>query len=279
MTTHVSSVELLKPQINDKLNFNLYITNNCRSDANQLNALFRLKRFLGFKEKRILINSYFMANFNYCPLVWMFSSASSLKKIENLQKRALRFLYNDYDISYEELLLKSGRATMNVNRLRILCTEICKIILIPNLWETFLVQEKLADLFENFSIPVHNQVTFGSKSLRVFAHKVKNNLLYHIKSFANLELFKMIIKHWNSIRCNCKVCNTIWDYLSNVNLGLLERPTCTILGWLLIITRCCDVDVPTDADPVSGFCTQILYSFDPLFLELDALTTRFLILS
>ena len=58
----------------------------------------------------------------------MFSSASSLKKIENLQKRALRFLYNDYEISYEEWLLKSDRATMNVNRLRILCTEIYKTI-------------------------------------------------------------------------------------------------------------------------------------------------------
>ena len=90
--TVVSSVELLGIQIDDKLNFKLYISNICRSATNQLNALIRLKRFLGFKEKRILINSYFMANFNYCPLVWMFSSASSLKKIENLQKRALRFL-------------------------------------------------------------------------------------------------------------------------------------------------------------------------------------------
>ena len=74
------------------------------------------------------MNSYFMAIFNYCPLVWMFSSASSLKKIENLQKRALGFLYNNYEISYEELLLKSNRAAMNVNRLRILCTEIYKTI-------------------------------------------------------------------------------------------------------------------------------------------------------
>ena len=101
----VSSVELLGIQNDDKLNFNLHISNICRSAANRLNALIRLKRFLGFKKKRILINSYFMANFNYCPLVWMFSSASSLKKIENLQKRALRFLHNDYEISYEELLL------------------------------------------------------------------------------------------------------------------------------------------------------------------------------
>ena len=91
----ISSVELLGIQIDDMLNFNLDITNICRSTENQLNALIRLKRFLGFKEKRILMNSYFMANFNYCPLVWIFSSASSLKKIENLKKKALRFLYND----------------------------------------------------------------------------------------------------------------------------------------------------------------------------------------
>ena len=71
----VSSVELLGIQIDDKLNFNLHISNICRSTANQLNALIRLKRFLGFKKKRIFINSYFVANFNYCLLVWMFSTA------------------------------------------------------------------------------------------------------------------------------------------------------------------------------------------------------------
>ena len=74
-----------------------------------------------------------MANFNYCPLDWMFSSASSLKKIENLQKRAQRFLYNDYEISYEELLLESDRATMNVNRYCIPKSIKLLTILIPNL--------------------------------------------------------------------------------------------------------------------------------------------------
>ena len=58
----------------------------------------------------------------------MFSSPSSLKKIENLQIRALSFLYYNYEISYEELLLKSDRAPMNVNRLRLLCIEIYKTI-------------------------------------------------------------------------------------------------------------------------------------------------------
>ena len=63
------SVKLLGVQIDDKLNFNLHITNICRSAANQLNALIRLKQFLSFEAKKVLVNSYFYSNFNYCPLV------------------------------------------------------------------------------------------------------------------------------------------------------------------------------------------------------------------
>ena len=53
-----------------------------------------------------------MANFNYCPLVWMLSSASSLKKIEKL-----RFLCNYYEISFEELS-KYTTSSMIVKKLR-----------------------------------------------------------------------------------------------------------------------------------------------------------------
>ena len=63
---------------------------------------------MNFEEKKILINSYFKANFNYFPLDWMLSTANSLKKIENLQKKALRFLSKRYKILYEELLSKSA---------------------------------------------------------------------------------------------------------------------------------------------------------------------------
>ena len=44
----VSSAELLGIQIDDKLNFNLHISSVCRSAANQLNALIKLKWFHKF---------------------------------------------------------------------------------------------------------------------------------------------------------------------------------------------------------------------------------------
>ena len=83
----VAKVKILGIEIRDKLNFNHHIKNNCKSASNQLNALIRLKHLLGFKERKVLVNTFVMSNFHYCSLVWNFSSAQSLNKIENLQKR------------------------------------------------------------------------------------------------------------------------------------------------------------------------------------------------
>ena len=79
----LSSVKLLGAHIDDQLNFNLQITKK--------KALIRLRMFLNFEEKKTLITSYFYSNFNYYSLVWVFSSAKSLSKVESLQKRAYFF--------------------------------------------------------------------------------------------------------------------------------------------------------------------------------------------
>ena len=57
--------------------------------------------FMGFKEKLILINIFVYSNFNYCPLVWHFCSAKLVKKIEKIQERALRILYNNFSSDFE----------------------------------------------------------------------------------------------------------------------------------------------------------------------------------
>ena len=86
----LSAIKLLGIEIDDKLNFNNHINTICRSAANQLNALIRLRRFLGIAERKALIQSFVLSHFNYCPLLWMLPSVKSLNKIENLQQRVLR---------------------------------------------------------------------------------------------------------------------------------------------------------------------------------------------
>ena len=65
----VPSVKLLGITIDDRLNFNEQISSICKSAANQLNALVRLKTFLGSNEREVLVNSFVLSNFNYCLLV------------------------------------------------------------------------------------------------------------------------------------------------------------------------------------------------------------------
>ena len=122
-----SSVKLLGIHIDNQLSLNQHISNVCKSASKQLNALVRLKCILGFEEIKILINSFILSNFNYCPLVWSISTATSLNKVENLQKRVLHFLHNDYSSSCEELK-KSGKSIVNGSSYRSLCIEIFKTL-------------------------------------------------------------------------------------------------------------------------------------------------------
>ena len=41
--------------------------------------------------------------FNYHPIVWMFTGLKSLDEIENIKKRALGFMLDDYGSSYHDL--------------------------------------------------------------------------------------------------------------------------------------------------------------------------------
>ena len=120
----VTSVKLLGITIDNSLNFDEHISSICKSAANQLNALVRLKTFLGSNERKVLVNSFTLSNFNYCPLVWFISSSISLRKIKNLHKRALRFLLNDYISSFEQLLQKFSKASVNLRNYRFFCTKV-----------------------------------------------------------------------------------------------------------------------------------------------------------
>ncbi len=54
-----------------------------------------------------MAKTFVLSQFNYCPLVWHFCRPGDTHKMERIQERALRFVYNDYKTEYKELLLKN----------------------------------------------------------------------------------------------------------------------------------------------------------------------------
>ena len=206
-----SSVKLLGVHIDDKLIFNHHIS---KFAVNQLNALTRLNLFIGLKERVVLVNGLIYSNFDYCPLVWMFSHKKSLNKIESLHKRALSFLLNDYESSYEELLEKSRKCSMNLRRKKFLCIEIYKTInnlnsdFIKNIFEMKRNNRIVRERYKlNLNIPRTNQVTFDTNSLKHYGPKIWNALHFSIKTAENLKALKALIKKLNGASCNCIICS------------------------------------------------------------------------
>ena len=146
--------------------------------------------------------------------MWYFSSSKSLQKIEKIQERALRFLYNDHTSSYGDLLLKSNKCTMLVARQRILCVEIFKTVKLlnpPFMQNIFRLRSSHYSLRNPNSL-AHirpNQTTFGSNSLSCIGPQIWNGLPNEMKSAENLKSFKTLIKQWNGPICKCSACKSL----------------------------------------------------------------------
>ena len=165
-----------------------------------------------FKAKEIMVQSFVFSNLNYYPLVWHFSSEKSMKKIEKIHERALRFLYNDSNSSYDDLHSKAGKCTMKITRLRTLCTEIYKTVskLNPPFMQDIFKLKETTRSARNPNKLIHhrpNQVTFGSKSLLSLGPQIWNALPKEIKLAENIQIFKRMIKQWGGPTCNCNICS------------------------------------------------------------------------
>ena len=90
------------------LNFDDHVISLCKKAGRKLALLARLSKFMSFKQKRILMKIFFESQFGYCPLIWMFHSRKVNSKINHLQERSLTIVYNDYTISFEDLLKKDN---------------------------------------------------------------------------------------------------------------------------------------------------------------------------
>ena len=102
----------------------------------------------------------------------------------NFQKRALRFLKNDYSSLYEKILKMSGKTTINICNCCTLCIEIFKTLndinpsFIKEIFRLHIKNRPTREKYKlNLEIPKSNQVRFGTKSLRYLSPKVWN--FYH----------------------------------------------------------------------------------------------------
>ena len=59
---------------------------------------------MDLNKKQLLLNAFFMSQFNYCQLVWVCHNRMKNYKINRLHERYLRLIYSEKKSSFEELL-------------------------------------------------------------------------------------------------------------------------------------------------------------------------------
>ncbi len=65
-------VKLLGVNIDYNLNVSNHISVTCKKAGKQLNVLARLSVCLDIEAKLIVLQTFILSHFNYCPIVWHF---------------------------------------------------------------------------------------------------------------------------------------------------------------------------------------------------------------
>ena len=116
--------KLLGIIIDNKLTFNNHVAGLCKKASQKLHALARVSKYMNMNKRRTIMKAFIIAQFGYCPLVWMFHSSTLNNRINKIHERALRIVYNDEQSSFNGLLIKDGAITIHQRNIQALAIEI-----------------------------------------------------------------------------------------------------------------------------------------------------------
>ena len=172
--------------------------------SKQLGVLKRIGRFLTKQGKLTIYNSFIVAKFYYCPLVWHFCGNSSTNKLEKVQKRALWFMNNDFTSSIQALISSTNTEPLHVKRLKPMATEVFKIIK-----DLFCIQNSPHNFRnENKAIPPRvNSTVYGLRSVRYEAVRIWNSLPNELRKAESLPQFKRLIHAGIGPILKCPFCS------------------------------------------------------------------------
>jgi hypothetical protein len=203
-------VTLLGVILDKNLTFSQHISTLCRKAASQLAVLQRLSHYLDFNGRMAIFRCFILSHFSYCSLVWHFCGTVNAAKLERLQYRALKFVYQDWDSSYETLLEKAKLPTLELARTRSIILEVYKAvnhISPPFMWNLFTPKENRYNLRRNNQMCIqHSRTKAGMKSLAIHGAQLWNQLSDDFKN-CDLTTFKSRLSDWSPTECRCNLCN------------------------------------------------------------------------
>ena len=147
------------------------------------------------EKKRTLFKAFVFSQFNYCPLVWMFHTKELNSRINSLHEKALRLIYQNRNLSFDDLLKLDKSVSIHYRNLQYLLTEICKV----KMGLSPPIMNDILTLDENASYNLRSGVTvtrrnirtnkFGFGTITTIGAVLWQNLPNNIKSSDSLNIF------------------------------------------------------------------------------------------
>ena len=136
----------------------------------------------------MLYNPFINSQFNYASVIWMFCRKKDYLKIEKIQYKALKIIYNSSE-SYEELLTRSNEVSIHQKHLRALATEIYKSLadINPDFMKPYFIIKEMPYNLRNgcaLKLPSTNPTYYGITSVLFRACLLWNRLPISVKHSA-----------------------------------------------------------------------------------------------
>jgi hypothetical protein len=207
------NVKLLGIIFDRKLTFNSHVDAICKKASRALNVLKRFSKTLNTENKLKIYQSFITSNFTYCPTIWHFCGKTQTRNMEKIHERSLRFVFNDFNSSYMDLLQKANRDTLHVMRLKRITVLVYKCFhkMGPAYLHSMFTPKTSIYTLRNpilFEQPRVSTVFHGLNSVFYHGPKIWNNLPNSIKSVATLSKFKLSLKKYKTQLCNCSYCES-----------------------------------------------------------------------
>ena len=201
MVNQCQQVKLLGVTIDSKLNFDEHILELCCKVNKNVSAFSRIRNYLDNKQADTSCKTTVLANFNYCPLILMFSPKAANNEINRTVKRALRVPYKNNNLLFNKCLMKEAGITINVKNLQKLMLEVFKTLNYLNpsyLWDLFSVKQVGYNLRTKnlMMLPQIKTQTYGVNSITFRGSILWNALSDDIKTCDNVVAFRKKVIAW-----------------------------------------------------------------------------------
>ena len=185
----------------------------------RIGVLSRLRKLIPVEAKLAIYKSAILPYFSYCSLVWHFCKASDRRKLERINERGLRTVFDNWKQPYEDLLRRAKLTTLTNKRLQDIATFMYKAkhkMLPPPVQELFTTGHTRYNLRNSdlFRTEHFNTKKYGKHALCYYGPSLWSKLDRKLRASTSLGSFKNAIKKMDleALMSDCSTCSLCNSY-------------------------------------------------------------------